>query len=477
VRHRAQLALDWMKWPPKYEEKTESFDHDPAWEGVNNRPAESTLRTVRQEFGYSNTAHAGRKAGEIGGFIMPDGAPAYIARKIPVKSFDDPLTASGALSCTTGKFHVLIAFFNSRTLNEWRTPNTVALRLIGRGPYFYAYLEYCTNKWRAGGDSPQGFTIRDPATGKSRPIEFAVNGTPHTWSIRYDPTANNGAGSITATIDNHTAICNLEPDHRQDSATFNRFGLLNVIKSVDDGGEVWLDDVEVNGEVEHFDKDPGWEVVGNRRTYKSAEVRPRFDFGFSRTHFAGGKSSGELGGLFFRGDGRYREKMAWYADRVSPLTLQGDLRASGKIAMCRGVSDSTTLLGFFNSTTSTSIRDAQDTAVPDDFLGIAIEGPSSDGFFVYPIFRVAGQSRSSYGDKSNNRILPNGATHNFSLQYSPNEPGRLTVKLDNQSISLDLGPLRNANARFDRFGILTTRIDGNAQRVYFDDLTYTVGQD
>ena len=28
---------------------------------------------------------------------------------------------------------------------------------------------------------------------------------------------------------------------------------------------------------------------------------------------------------------------------------------------------------------------------------------------------------------------------------------------------------------FNRFGIITTHIDGNGQTVYFDDLTYTVG--
>jgi hypothetical protein len=30
-------------------------------------------------------------------------------------------------------------------------------------------------------------------------------------------------------------------------------------------------------------------------------------------------------------------------------------------------------------------------------------------------------------------------------------------------------------AHFNRFGIITTHIDGNGQTVYFDDLTYTVG--
>jgi hypothetical protein len=36
---------------------------------------------------------------------------------------------------------------------------------------------------------------------------------------------------------------------------------------------------------------------------------------------------------------------------------------------------------------------------------------------------------------------------------------------------------RAAGARFDRFGLVTTWVDGNGQRVYFDDLTYTCKQD
>jgi hypothetical protein len=43
-----------------------------------------------------------------------------------------------------------------------------------------------------------------------------------------------------------------------------------------------------------------------------------------------------------------------------------------------------------------------------------------------------------------------------------------------KSATLDLGERdRNTGARFNRFGLVTTWIDGNAQRVYLDDLTYT----
>src|SRR5262249_36941206 len=122
-------------------ERVERFDKDPGWEGRNNRATLPEKRTVRQDFGYSRTAHAGGKVGEIGGLITPAAEPAYYARKIGPKTLDDPLAASGRLLCKGRRFHVLVGFFNAGTDNEWRTPNTVALRLLGRGDVFYAYVE------------------------------------------------------------------------------------------------------------------------------------------------------------------------------------------------------------------------------------------------------------------------------------------------------------------------------------------------
>ena len=66
------------------------------------------------------------------------------------------------------------------------------------------------------------------------------------------------------------------------------------------------------------------------------------------------------------------------------------------------------------------------------------------------------------------------------MSYDPlaaDGAGRMTVALGNQHVHLDLlAGHRQAPARFDRFGIVTTWIDGNGQRVYLDDLTYTVRQ-
>jgi hypothetical protein len=54
--------------------------------------------------------------------------------------------------------------------------------------------------------------------------------------------------------------------------------------------------------------------------------------------------------------------------------------------------------------------------------------------------------------------------------------GRIVVTLGKATAALDLGAGdRKTGARFDRFGLVTTWIDGNGQHVYFDDLTYTCG--
>ena len=91
------------------------------------------------------------------------------------------------------------------------------------------------------------------------------------------------------------------------------------MKSADSGSEAWFDDVAVNGsEVETFSQDPQWEARNNRRTHATRIVRPRFDFGFSNSHFAGGMASGELGGQIFRGDCRYPDKMACWTSPFGP---------------------------------------------------------------------------------------------------------------------------------------------------------------
>ena len=128
--------------------KTETFDADPGWDGGNNRATDPAPRQIIQNFGFSGSStNVGGAAGEIGGFITPAGEPAFYGKVITPTSFSNLLSASGILNVPQGGGHTLIGFFNADTVNEWRTPNTIALRIYGRGTYFHAYLEYGTGLW------------------------------------------------------------------------------------------------------------------------------------------------------------------------------------------------------------------------------------------------------------------------------------------------------------------------------------------
>jgi hypothetical protein len=198
------------------------------------------------------------------------------------------------------------------------------------------------------------------------------------------------------------------------------------------------------------------------------------------THHAGGTNSGELGGLVFRGDCRYADKLAYYGDRLENLSLNQPIKASGKLAMRRGVSDSTTLIGFFHAERSMQVSNSQSSGFPMNFLGAAIEGPSSQGFYFYPVYRfVAGADGYARSDDLP-RVMPDAKARNWRIEFSPSSSSgdaSIVAELDDRKSVLVIPREHLAtDVRFNRFGLVTTWIDGNGQHVYFDDLSHTFRQ-
>jgi hypothetical protein len=458
--------------------RQEHFDHEPTtWEGYNNRSTHFPARIVTQDFGYGpSSRHIGETRGEIGGKINPAGEAAYYGYRLPRSlSLNDTLSASGKMVVLPGPGNFLLGFFNSATLNEWRTPNTLVMRINGRGESFHCHLEYCSSRWRA-----DAGVVGEIVPGKSISPKALRSGQICDWELNYDPKGgDDGSGLATLKFANQTAICRIDKNHRGDGATFTHFGLLPVLKAWDNPGEVWVGALTVNGKKFDFARDPGWDELNNRRTYETANTRPRFDFGWSPTQHAGGLAVGELGGLIFRGDCRYRQRMAAYGDRLAQLTLNTKLYARGKVAMTRGVTDSTASIGFYHSKFSLSDNPAQDQPIPMDFFGINIEGPSSEGFLFYPVYRVHGDVAGANPCRKDRplRIYPDGKSHEWVLRYEPagaNGKGQITVTLDRQSCELELAAAaKGLGASFDRFGICTPWIDGNSVTAWFDDLEYT----
>src|SRR6185436_441787 len=164
------------------------------------------------------------------------------------------------------------------------------------------------------------------------------------------------------------------------------------------------------------------------------------------------------------------------------LSLNHPLHAEGKVGFHRGVSDSTTLIGFFHSTDSMRSNDSQNSATPENFVGAAIEGPSSEGFYLYPTYGLDQEGVRASGNRGTPTppcIYPNGVSRDWTLDYHPDGnggTGNIVVTLDGQAVTLNLDPgHKQIGAHFNRFGIITTHIDGSGQTVYFDDLTYTIG--
>jgi hypothetical protein len=439
--------------------RQEGFDREPAnWEGINNRNKHFELKKVTQDFGYN------AEKGTVGGRIQPAGEAAYYGFRLPKPlTFDLPFTAEGRMYVEQGGVHCMVAFFNTNTLNEWRTPNSLGARINGRGETFHCHLEYCTSRWRAGAGVVGLIVPGERIDAKNLP-----SGKWYAWIIDYKP------GRCVMTLDGDKAEMDIPKDHMSDGANFTHFGILSLIKTFDSGSDIWIDDVSINGVKLHFNADPKWDAFGNRHTYITADTRPRFDFGWSSTQHAKGKMAGELGGLIFRGDCREPARMAAYGDRIGTLTFKTPLRARGKVCMIRGVTDSTASIGFYNSASSMKSNPSQKNSIPVDYLGINIEGPSSEGFFFYPVFRGHGdddgKALGSNGNKSP-RIYPDAKPRNWFLEYDP-EKGRITVGLDNQTCTMDVD--KQTAATFDRFGICTPWVDGNSVTVYFDDLEYTV---
>ena len=336
-----------------------------------------------------------------------------------------------------------------------------------RGEVFHCRVLRC--RWRA-----QAGVIGQIADNASRPRSFA--GQAHEWKRLTEGRPRQRFADLQP--DGDIARCELVPGPHGRSH-LHHFGLLPVLKAWDSPGEVWLDDVTVNGVAFDFGADPKWDGLNNRRTYVTTDTRPRFDFGWSPTRHAGGRSPGELGGLIFRGDCREPARMACYGDPLETLTLKTPLYARGTVSLLRGVSDSTASIGFYHSTWSMQSNPSQQHSIPMDYLGINIEGPSSEGFFFYPVYRVHGEAAKALGGGGSKapRIYPDRQAHDWFLKYDPegaNGCGQITVGLDDQTCTLDLeAGHKDVGASFDRFGLCTPWIDGNSVTVYFDDLTYT----
>lgn len=448
-------------------ERSQEFRSDPGWESFRSRLIPSPIPITRQDLGHRATRNAGgRAAGELGGWVQRSTRPSWVARPIPPRTFEQAMTASGTLAVThaEGGSGALVGWFH-RDSRGWRTPNSLAFRIDGNGGKYWVLFEYGTRHGLTGGGATFEGRYQTTAT---RP--FLADGTPHRWSLSYDPEAANGLGEIRFTFDDQAYAAPLDPGHKGDGAEFDRFGIFNQ-QITGDGLELYIDDLEVDGEAEAFDRDPNWEARDHRVSFPDRVRRPYHDFGFSPTAHAGGEP-GELGGILWRD-----EAPAYYADEVPRLSLDHPLSASGRLVLRAGAADSAAYLGWLSSVEKQGKATPEYETPQRSLIGLLIEGPSRVGHYVRPVFRDAS---GAGGTTEEGPILrPDGQPHRFAIAYRPDQDsrgGRLTVRLDDQERTLNVSPEQRARgAVLDRFGLFNLQSGGHHVELYLDDLSYTAG--
>lgn len=456
--------------------KTERFDRDPGWEGFNNRVVPQRIPTVTQGFGYSPTNFAGATKGEIGGQVTRSTTPAYYADRIAVKTLNDRLSASGtfALTATSGNSAVFFGWFNAEQPGGGRPMNSLGLYLDGekdrdgQGARLAVRLIAGTNR-------SCGTYVTPASAVRPRPTPIRTDGTRYTWTLDYDPATNGGNGRFQFTVQGDGAepedfegrvfVVDLPAGFKQQGATFDRFGLMNLMNP-GQAMTIYFDDLRYDGKTEDFANDPGWEESGNHATFPDPVQAGAHDFGFSATNFAGG-APGEIGGTFWRAGTGY----GYYADRVGPLTLADRLEARGRVVLKVAAPNSDMYLGWFSST-------AKDKPPVEagHFLGIHLGGPSRVGHYFRPAYTTASGTR---GEPKTGPVLIPDRVCDWTLLYHPTADGgvgALRVTLGQESVTLPLRKgRRTKEACFDRFGLFTSSHGGSLMKVYFDDLNYTQG--
>jgi hypothetical protein len=467
--------------------RTQTFDADPKWESRNNRVVPEKRPTVVQDFGWAD--------GRIGGTVTRASEPAWYAKRFGPVTLEQKISASGTFSFdkTTAGSGTFFGFFNANQPGGSGRPiGSLGLDFDGEHSGARLAVRLITARNQSCGTFATPFI-----PGKFRPTPIRNDGTKYAWTLAYDPDAAGGRGRFTFTLtsDAHepgeletpdmtdaareearkrfpsttTFSVDLPEGYKQQGTTFDRFGMMNMMKP---GGVMVVhhDDVAVLDQRDDFASDPKWDGNNNRATYEAKDVVGAHVFGFNAaTNHAGGAKPGEAGGSFWRTD-----EWGYYADQVGPLTFDQPLEARGKITMTVGGPDSDMCLGWFRA------RDDGAGDAPNsvgDFLGVKIGGPTRVGHYYLPWWTVNEKLR---GKAEQGPVMKPGKSSDFAIVYQPDAnggAGAITATLDGESVTLNLKPgQREAvkEARMDHFGLFSIGPGGQVVKVFLDDVSYTV---
>jgi hypothetical protein len=478
--------------------RSQTFDSDPGWTGLNNRVEVKQYPTVTQDFGYSKTNHAGASVGEMGGMVTRAATPAFYGDKVGSLTLDDRMSASGtfAFTKTSAGAGVFVGFFQEHQPGASGRPiGSLGMDFDTEGGGARLAVRLITGR-----NQSCGTFVTPYVPGKFRPTPIRNDGTRYKWTLDYDPAGAGGRGRFTFTMqgdqpkpgslvganspavakdearirfpDTTTFSVDLPEGFKQQGTTFTHFGMMNMMKP---GGRlaIFLDDLKYQDRAQDFSSDPNWNAAGNRATYQATDVGGAHNFGYSGdTNHAGGAKQGEIGGTFWRTD-----KWGYYAERIEPVTFDHRLEARGKVAMVVGGVDADMCFGWFRSAGSGEGEDRAPNRT-GEFVGIKVGGPTRVGHMFLPTFTVNEKLR---GLPDHGPVMRPGKACEWSLVYDPdanNGQGAITATLDGESVTHNLKPGQKAkakDARLDHFGMFAIGPGGQIVKLYLDDITYTAG--
>ncbi len=161
------------------------------------------MPSITQDFGYSETHFASTKKGELGGKVVRCMTPTYYAAKIPSKTLNDKLRASGtfALKAAAGSSGVFFGWFNaSQPRGGGRPRGSLGMDFDGEPTGARLAVRMISE-----GNRSCGTFITPFIPGKFRPTPLRLDGTRYSWTMSYDPAANGGNGRFHFTIKSHGA--------------------------------------------------------------------------------------------------------------------------------------------------------------------------------------------------------------------------------------------------------------------------------
>jgi hypothetical protein len=218
---------------------------DPRWEGRNSHAQypEPNFHGMHS-YGWSQTNWAGKATGEIGGLFWrtepPDPLFSYYGDDIGELTLEDPISFSGTICFADGMTDAAAYFgyFNREnqlaTFDSDKPEAGFPMRnMMGFAIADSSAVGYYLNPFVSAAD-------RDGASASCG--VFTPDRRRRKFGFAYDPTANDGTGRVTVSLDGKEQSFALSSAMRKTGAVFNRFGLANMRR----GGhsvEFYLDDI------------------------------------------------------------------------------------------------------------------------------------------------------------------------------------------------------------------------------------------